>query len=141
MGEPVRRADEREVAEPGLLELLADARERPARVEPLREHVEQRRPLLERLEQAAVRADLLGPHLVEQPGGAADVEPALLVGRLVERGADRRSGTPALARPRARLVEREPAPHASRSGAPTSRSLRYSRAQTTRPGSSGSANV
>ena len=82
MGEPVRRPDEREVAEPGLLELLADAREGPARVEPLSEHVEQRSPLLERLEQASIRADLLGPHLVEQSGGAADIETALFVGRL-----------------------------------------------------------
>ena len=54
----------------------------------LREHVEQRGPLLERVDQAAVRADLLGPQLVEQPGGAADEELPVVLDR-VERAADR----------------------------------------------------
>ena len=57
--EPVGRADERELAEAGRLELVADASERPAQAERLREHVEQRRALLERVDQAAVGADLL----------------------------------------------------------------------------------
>src|SRR5579884_3573772 len=104
MREPVGGADEREPLEPRLLELLPHARERPARVEALCEHVEERRALLERLEQAPVRADLLGPHLVEQPGGA-DEELSVLVGRLLEGAADR-SEEGALARAQSRLVER-----------------------------------
>ena len=97
---PYGRADERQLAQARLLELLADARERPARVEPLREHVEQRGALLERLHQAAVGADLLGAHLVEQPGRTADVELPVLVGRLLERARGSRAGTPRSRGPR-----------------------------------------
>ena len=89
MRDAVRRADERQLAQARLLELLADARERPPRIGALREHVEQRGALLERLHQAPVRADLLRAHLVEQAGRAADEQLAVLVGRLLERAADR----------------------------------------------------
>ena len=88
---------------PGLLELVADARERPAHGERLREHVEQRGALLERVHQAAVGADLLRAQVVEQAGGAADVELALVLD-LVERAADRGEER-ALLRRQARLVE------------------------------------
>ena len=47
----VHRADERELAQARLLELLTDARERPARVEALREDVEKRAALLDVLAQ------------------------------------------------------------------------------------------
>ena len=83
----------------GLLELVADARERPAHAERLREHVEQRGALLERVDQAAVGADLLVAEVVEQPGGAADVELALVL-EVVERAADDRQERP--------LARREP---------------------------------
>ena len=95
-----------EVAQARLLELLADARERTARIGALREHVEQRGALLERLHQAAVGADLLDPHLVEQPGGSADEQLTILVCCLLERAADHEQER-ALARAEPRLVERQ----------------------------------
>ena len=75
--DPVGRADEREVVESRVRELVADPDERPARVERLGEHVEQRAAALEQVDQRAVRAELLVAHLVEQAGGAADVDPLL----------------------------------------------------------------
>src|SRR5205809_5393882 len=65
---PVGGPDERKVVQPRRLELVADACELPFTAERAREHVEQRRTLLERVDQAAVRTDLLGPKLVEQTG-------------------------------------------------------------------------
>ena len=96
-----------EVAQARLLELLADARERTPRIGALREHVEQRGALLERLHQAPVRADLLGAQVVEQAGGSADEQLRCSSARLLERGAERRQKR-ALARAEARLVEGEP---------------------------------
>src|SRR5262249_54963854 len=83
----VRRADEREVVEARALELVADAREGAPHGERLREHVEQCRPLLERVHQAAVGADLLGAEVVEQARGTTDVQLAVVLD-LVERAAD-----------------------------------------------------
>src|SRR3954451_16035206 len=77
--EAVGRADERELVEARGLQLVAHARERAAQLERLREHVEQRGALIERVDEAAVRADLLRAEVVEEPGGAADVELALVL--------------------------------------------------------------
>src|SRR5207237_7085543 len=88
VAEPVRRTDERQVVQAGPLELLADARERAARIAAAREHVQQRRALLQRLHQAAERTDLLRTHLVEQGCRAADEELPVLVRRLLERAAE-----------------------------------------------------
>ena len=79
--EAVRGADERDVRELGVLELGADADERAPRVERPAQQLEQRRTMLEDLEQPPVRRELLLAHVVEEPGGAADVEPPLVVGR------------------------------------------------------------
>jgi hypothetical protein len=106
VGDPVGRAHERELAQARLLELLADACEGPPRIEPLREHVEQRGTLLERIHQAAVGADLLGAHLVEQSGGATDEQAPVVVGRLLERAADHEQER-ALTRAETRLLECE----------------------------------
>ena len=139
--EPVGRADEREVAQARLLELVADAGERPARVERLREHVEQRGALLERVDQAAVGADLLGAQLVEQPGGAADEEPPVLVGRVLERAADREQER-ALAR-RLRLGSSNATLDRARADARAGERARSGsrRPRSTSPGSTGSGNA
>src|SRR5205807_10322852 len=104
--EPVGRADESELAQPRLFQLPADSGERPARIGALREDVEQRGALLERIHQAAERADLLRAQLVEQPRRATDEELPVLVGRLFERPADHEQER-ALARAQPRLVEDE----------------------------------
>ena len=67
-------------------ELVADADERPPRVERLGEQVEQRAAALEQVDQRAVRAELLVAHLVEQARGAADVDALLVVLGLGEGG-------------------------------------------------------
>ena len=64
-----------------MLELGADADERPPRIERAAQQLEQRRALLEDLEQPAVRLELVVAHVVEQPGRAADVQALLVVGR------------------------------------------------------------
>src|SRR5260221_3592940 len=88
MRETVRRANQRQLAQARLLQLLADSGERLARIEALGEDIEERRSLLERLHQAAVGADLLGAHLVKQAGGTAEEQPPFVVRRLVEGSAD-----------------------------------------------------
>ncbi len=45
--------------------------------------------LLEHFQQLAVRAELVGAHVVEQPGGAADVQLLLVLGGVGECGAER----------------------------------------------------
>ena len=88
-----------------MLEVVADADERPARLERrLAEHLEQRGALLDELEQAAVGLELLGAHLAEQVGGAADVEPLLRRDELGERRPERGEER-ALAQAEARVVE------------------------------------
>ena len=94
--EPVAGADERDLAQRGMVELVADADERPARLDGrLAEHLEQRGALLDELEQVAVRLELLGAHVAEQVGGAADVQPLLgrdeLGERRPKRGEERRA--------------------------------------------------
>src|SRR5262249_30359271 len=88
VGEPVRGADERKLAEAGRLELVSDANERTPRVERLGEDVEERGALLERVDQAPVGADLLGARRIERARGPADVELAVFLDG-VERTADR----------------------------------------------------
>ena len=64
-----------------MLELVPDAHERPPRVERLAQHLEQRRPLLEHLEQVAVALDLVALRVDEQAGRTADVQALLLLDR------------------------------------------------------------
>ncbi len=61
-----------------MVDLGADADERPARVERPAQDVEQRRALLEHLEQSLVALELLAPQVFEQACGTADVEALLL---------------------------------------------------------------
>ena len=88
--------------QPGLLELVADADERPAQPERLGEDVEQRGPLLERVDQAAVGADLLAVEVVEQVGRAADVELAVVLDVVEGPAQDRRGRRARAARSPAR---------------------------------------
>src|ERR671930_1443063 len=74
VGNAVSGADEREALQVGMLELDADANERPARVERLAQDFEQRGALLEQLEHALVCLELVSARALQQPGGAADVE-------------------------------------------------------------------
>ena len=86
MDEPVARADERDLPQRRMVELLADPDERTPRLERrLAEHVEQSGPLLDELEQAAVCVELLGAQVAEQVGGAADIETLLRGDELGER--------------------------------------------------------
>ena len=87
-----------------MLELLADADERPrgSSGEPSTSSIAAR--FSTQLEQAAVRLELLGAHLAEQVGGAADVEALLGRDELGERG-PQRGEERALARRRARILE------------------------------------
>ena len=122
-----------------MLELVADADERAARLERrLAEHLEQRGALLDELEQVAVRLELLGAHLAEQVGGAADVEPLLgrdeLGERRPERGEER-----ALAQAEARSRRSGARRSAVPSWRPATVSFRYSPAHCARPGSTGSS--
>ena len=132
--EAVRRADERDVAQPGVVELVADADERPPRLDRLADQLRAAPPLLERLEQALAGLELVGARLAEEARGAADVEPLLLLGdEIRERrphGLDERP----LARREARVARAAAGACASRAARPARPSLRYSRAQSTRPG-------
>src|SRR5581483_5106993 len=59
---------------------------RPACIEArVPEHVEQRSPFLDELEQAAVRLQLVAPYVSEQVGGTADVETLRSADELGER--------------------------------------------------------
>src|SRR5579862_5917552 len=88
-----------------MLEVVPDADERLTRLERrLTEDVEQRRPLLDELEEVAVGLELLGADLAEEVGGAADVEP-LLGGDELREGRPKRSEKRPLARREAGLVE------------------------------------
>ena len=108
MNEPVTRADERDLAKRGVLELLADAHERPARLEGrLAEHLEQGGPLLDELEEAPVGVELLGAQLAEQVRGTADIKALLSRDELRERRAQRREKR-ALASAQARVLETPP---------------------------------
>src|ERR671916_2123455 len=103
--EPVGRADERRVAEAGMRELDAEADERPALSERVAEEREQRRPLLERLEQWAVRREVLRSGLPEQVRGAADEEALLLRARGVRERRSQQLEKPALAVREPRLAK------------------------------------
>ena len=78
-GQAVGGADERKVAQRRVVELGPDAHERPPGVERLADDLEQRRPLLQHLDQALVGVELLGPEILEQPRRPSDVE-ALFLG-------------------------------------------------------------
>src|SRR6185437_3564493 len=67
-----------------------DPDERTARVERLAEHTEQRGALLEQLEQALVRLELVPTRAFEQAGRAADVEALAFLEQLREGGPKRR---------------------------------------------------
>src|SRR2546427_11944815 len=108
MDEPVARADERDLTQRGMVELLAHAHVRPPRLERrLAEHVEQGSALLDELEEASVRVQLLGAQLTEQVGGTADVEALLRGDELRERGTQHREED-ALALAQALIFEAAP---------------------------------
>src|SRR6185503_13467252 len=69
--EPVGGADEGHVVQSGMVELVADADERAPRLERLADQLQQRRALLERLEQPLARLELVPARLAEEAGGAA----------------------------------------------------------------------
>ena len=117
-----------------MLELVADADERPPRVERLAEHVEQRRALLERHEHVPVRAELLVAHVVEQPGRAADVEPLLARDRASVNAGRKRGEERALAAREARVLEARAGAGSCRAGARRRCSFRYSRRPLREPG-------
>ena len=73
-----------------MVEFDTDPDERTARVERLAEHTEQRGALLEQLEQALVRLELVPTRAFEQAGRAADVEALALLEQLREGGPKRR---------------------------------------------------
>src|SRR5262249_13128899 len=75
--EPVARADERDLGQRWVGELVAQADERTLRRTRLPEHVDQVGAALDELEQASVRAQLLGPYLAEQVCRPADVQALL----------------------------------------------------------------
>ena len=87
-----------------MVELDADADERAARVERLAEHAEHRGALLEQLEQALVRLELVPSRAFEQAGRAADVQALALLEQLRERGPQRRQES-GLALGEARVLE------------------------------------
>src|SRR3954447_10853304 len=70
-----------------MLELGADADERTAGIERSAQELEQRRAVLEDLEQPPVRRELVLAHIVEKARGSADIEAPLVVGRAREGGA------------------------------------------------------
>src|SRR6266540_5913791 len=107
-GEAVGGADEREVVQRRVLQLGADADERPARVERLAQDLEQRCTLLEYLEQALVTLELLAPEILEQAGRAPDVEALLLGGERLGEERAQRLEKRSLARAERRLVEPPP---------------------------------
>src|SRR5258705_7842692 len=108
MDEPVARADERDLTERGMVELLAHAHVGPPRLERrLAEHVEQGGTLLDELEEAPVRVELLGAQLAEQVGGTADVE-ALLGGDELRERRTQHGEEGALTLAQARIFEAAP---------------------------------
>src|SRR5690242_2981901 len=111
MREAVRGADERDVRKLRMLELRSDPDERAARVERAAQELEERRAVLEDLEQPPVRRELVLAHLVEEPRCAADEQPPLVVGRARERSAERREELSLLA---GQLGLREPLPEKRR---------------------------
>src|SRR5512133_2428255 len=82
VGEAVGRTDEREPLQVGMIEVDADPDERAARIDRLAEHLEQRRALLEQLEQPLVGVKLVPARAFEQSGGAADIEALPLLEQL-----------------------------------------------------------
>ena len=89
MDEPVARADESDLGERRVHELVSEAHERALRRPRLPEHVEQVGPALDELEEAPVGVELLCPYLAEKVGGAADVEALLGRFELHERWSER----------------------------------------------------
>src|SRR3954469_11092771 len=73
-----------------MFQLDSHPNERPARIERLAKHPEQRRSLLEELEQPLVSLELVAACTLEQAGGAADVEALPLLEQLGERRPERR---------------------------------------------------
>src|SRR5205085_112947 len=70
------------------LELGSDADERTPRVERAAQQLEQRRAVLEDLEEPPIRRELVLAHVVEEPRRAAHVQAPLVVGGARERGAE-----------------------------------------------------
>ena len=120
-------------------ELVADADERPPRVERLGEQVEHRSAALEQVDQRAVRPHLLVPHLLEQAGGAAD-EDALLRSLALEERRSKHVEERALGRRQAGVGDSRRRSWALPGERPTSWSFRYWAAQFARPGSTGRSN-
>ena len=115
---PYAAPDERDAGEVRVVEVRPDADERPLRAEARPQQVEHGGPLLEHLEQAPVRSQLVRPELVQDAGRPADVERLLLgLEDVRERRAHAARGTRARAR-------RAPA---------SSKRLRRSRAPRRRP--------
>src|SRR3979490_2944590 len=91
-----------------MAEILADAHEWAVRlIGRLPEDVEERRPLLDELEQVAIGLELPRAHLAKEVGGATDVQPLLCRDKLGEGGAQRAEEV-ALARRQAGVVETAP---------------------------------
>src|SRR6185369_5371344 len=88
-----------------MVELRADSHERPPRIERLAEHAEQRRPLLEHLEQPLVALELAAVEILEQARGPADVEALLLGGERFLEQRPQRGDEPGLAGAERGLVE------------------------------------
>jgi hypothetical protein len=121
-----------------VVELGPHPDEGPAPVERLAEDLEQRRALLEHLEEALVALELFAMEVLEQAGRPADIEALLLRGqRLVEEraqdGGERRPRGPNVGSSSRRRSAWLP------SSSPATRSFRYCAAQDASPGSTGSA--
>ena len=89
MDEPVARADECDLGEGRVGELVAEADKRPLRRARPAEDIEQVGPALDELEQASVCVHLLCPDLAEQVGGTTDVQSLLGGDELGERRPER----------------------------------------------------
>ncbi len=105
MDEPVAGADEGDLAQRGMVEIVPDPHEGAVRlVRRLAEHVEQGSALLDELEQVAIGLELLRAHVAEQVGGTADIQPLLGRDELRE-GRAQRAQEVALARRETGVVE------------------------------------
>src|SRR5207244_13414196 len=94
------RADERDLGQGWVHELVSHADIRTLRRGRLTEHVEQVGPALDELEQAPVRIELVGAHAAQEVGGAAYVQALFGRGEPRERRPERREERPlSLAQP------------------------------------------
>src|SRR5919109_5050619 len=87
-----------------MLELTADAHERPARVECRTEDLEERSPPFQRNEQLPVDPELVLTRVFEQFCASADIQPLLGAHQIGERR-PQRVEEPSLARRETRIVE------------------------------------